>query len=35
MCVTNIAGHGREADERVRGEGYVLQCEAVAPLVPC
>jgi len=35
MCITNIAGHGRKANERVRGEGDILQGETVTPFFPC
>lgn len=35
MCITNIAGHGRDANERIRGKGDILQRKTVTPIVPC
>jgi hypothetical protein len=35
LCITDIAGHGRKANEWVRGEGDILQGEAVTPFFPC
>ena len=34
MRISNISGHGREANKRICGKGDILQRETVTPIVP-